>query len=195
MDYMYHGSNIAGITFLEPRSPLHGTDKKVVYLTGSIPYALVYIWDPKHTGYDRKHVTAWLKNGIANYEEQFPDQLELFYRNVSGYLYCIQNSKDCQSVGNRESMFYSEGKVPIDHVVFIADVYEELLKHERSGLFRILRYREQTEKRQGELVDMIAKAIIDNHFYRNDTAQAEFLKKYHVKAWEKAVDTCPAADS
>lgn len=44
---------------LEPFSTLYGTDKKVVYLTGSIPYALVYIWDGNHNNLRKeKHVTA-----------------------------------------------------------------------------------------------------------------------------------------
>lgn len=43
---LYHGSSVADITFLEPRSHLHGSqNEKVVYMSGSIPYALVYIWD------------------------------------------------------------------------------------------------------------------------------------------------------
>lgn len=195
MNYLYHGSNVAGITALEPRSLLHNSDKKVVYLTGNIPFALIYIWDVKHTGYDRKYVTGWLRDGIANYEEQFPDQLELFYKNVSGYLYYIQNSIDFQPVDDRESMFYSEGNASVDHAVFIADVYEELLKYEELGLFRILRYNKQSKKRQDELTDMIAKAIITNNFYPNDTVYAEFMKKYHVRAWEKAVTTCQTTDS
>ncbi len=195
MDYLYHGSSVAGITTLEPHSPLHNSDKRVVYLTGNIPYALIYIWDEKRTGYDRKYVTGWMKDGIANYEEQFPDQLELFYKNVSGYLYYIQNRINFQPVDDRESMFYNEGSVSVDHAVFIADVYEELLKHEKSGLFRILRYKEQSGKRQDELTDMIAKAILKNNFYQNDTVQADFMKRYHHKAWEKAFNAYQTTDS
>lgn len=49
---LYHGSKVADIRSLEPRSKLHGSpEEKVVYLSGSIPYALVYIWDCEKTGY------------------------------------------------------------------------------------------------------------------------------------------------
>jgi hypothetical protein len=68
-EYLYHGSDYSGITELEARSKLHNTDKKVVYLTDNIPYALYYIWDEKHHGYSEKHVTGWIKNGVAYYEE------------------------------------------------------------------------------------------------------------------------------
>ena len=150
MEYLYHGSAVAGITTLEPRSLLHNSDKKVVYLTGNLPFALVYIWDGQHNNFDRKHVSGGIRNGTAFYEEWFPGQLEMFYKNVSGYLYCIQNCIDFQPVENRENMLYSQQDVSVDHAVFIPDVYEEILKYEKSGRFSVLRYNEQSEKRQCE---------------------------------------------
>lgn len=186
MEYLYHGSAVAGITTLATRSLLHNSDKKVVYLTGSLPFALVYIWDGRHNHYDRKHVSGGIRNGTAFYEEWFPDQLKVFYKNVSGYVYCVRNCTDFQPVENRGNMLYSEHDVSVDHVVFIPDVYEEILKYEKSGRFTVLRYNEQTEERQRELVDLMASFILANKFFQDDTAQAEFMKKYFVMAWEKA---------
>lgn len=65
--FLYHGSVSADITELKANSPLHGSDKKVVYLTDNIPYALFYIWDGGHNNYTRKFVTGWIKNKIAYY--------------------------------------------------------------------------------------------------------------------------------
>ena len=98
MEFLYHGSVVAGITTLETRSLLHNSDKKVVYLTGNLPFALVYIWDGQHNHYDKKYVSGGIRNGTAFYEEWFPNQLEMFYKNVSGYLYCVQNCVDFQSI-------------------------------------------------------------------------------------------------
>ena len=186
MEYLYHGSAVAGITTLEPRSLLHNSDKKVVYLTGNLPFALVYIWDVQRNNYDRKHVSGGIRNGTAFYEEWFPNQLEMFYKNVSGYLYCVKNCVDFQPVENRENMLYSEHNVSVDHVVFIPDVYEEMLKYEKTGKFTVLRYNDQPEKRQLELVNLMASFILSNKFFQNDTAQAKFMKKYFVIAWKKA---------
>lgn len=58
-NYFYHGSISADITKLKASSLLYNTNKKVVYLTDNIPYALFYIWDGKHNNYDRKFVTGW----------------------------------------------------------------------------------------------------------------------------------------
>ena len=190
MEYLYHGSTVAGITTLETRSLLHDSDKKVVYLTGNLPFALVYIWDGQHNNYNRKHVSGGIRNGTAFYEEWFPDQLEIFYKNVSGYLYCVQNCIDFQAVENRENMLYSEHDVLVDHVIFVPNVYEEILKYEKSGMFTVLRYNEQSEKRQHELVDLMASFILANKFFKTDVEQAEFVKKYFVMAWKKAENMC-----
>ncbi|WP_291573085.1 hypothetical protein [Clostridium sp. UBA4548] len=185
--YLYHGSDYSGITELEARSKLYNTDKKVVYLTDNIPYALYYIWDEKHNGYSGKHVTGWIKNGVAYYEEQFPDQLKTFYKGVSGYLYCISKNSGIQSVENRECLYYSLKNTVIAKVDYISDVYEELLKYEASGKFKVLRYNEQSKKRQDELIDLIAISIVKSDFFKDNEAKAQFMKKYFVKAWEKAL--------
>lgn len=187
-EYLYHGSVYSGITELEARSKLHNTYKKVVYLTDNIPYALYYIWDEKHNGYSGKYVTGWIKNGVAHYEEQFPDQLKTFYKGVSGYLYCIFKNSDIQSVENRECLYYSLENTVIANADYILDVYEELLKYEASGKFKVLRYNEQSEKRQDELINLIASGIVKSDFFRDNEAEAQFIKKHFVKAWEKAIN-------
>lgn len=185
MEYLYHGSAIAGIRALEARSTLHGTDRRVVYLTDCIPYALFYVWDEKHTGCAGKHVTGWVKGGVAHYEEQFPHQLETFYRGVSGYLYRTPRDVNTHGVEERESLFYREGDAPVD-AEYVPDVYEALLRHETAGELKVLRYTEQTQQRQNELIDLIAEAIVRADFFRNDPSQRAFMERYFSAAWEKA---------
>jgi hypothetical protein len=72
-------------------------------------------------------------------------------------------------------------------VNFILDVYEELLKYEALGKFKVLRYNEQSEKRQDELIDLIATDIVKADFFKGNEAKAQFIKKHFVKAWEKAI--------
>lgn len=184
-DYLYHGSKVKGIEILKANSKLHNSDIDVVYLTGSIPYALFYIWDEKRTGYDGKHVTARIKNGTVYYEEQFPNQMEEFYKNVSGFVYCVPND-GFEPVDDRECMFYSTDDAKPEKTVFIQDVYEELLKYEKSEELKVLRYNEQSAKRQNELIDMITTVILRNDFYKKNKQKARFYKKYFLKAWEQA---------
>ncbi|MDE7233511.1 MAG: hypothetical protein K2N29_00440 [Ruminiclostridium sp.] len=182
---LYHGSIFADLKILKAVSFLHGTDKKVVYLTDNIPYALFYIWDGDHNNYDRKFVTGWIENKIANYEEVFPNQLELFYKGVSGYLYCIEK-KGISSVNERKDMYYSETDIFIDRSFYVPDIYEELMKYEAAGKFKLLRFHEQSEKRQNELIDKYAHLIIKSDFFHNDEAKLKFYRKYLTAAWERA---------
>ena len=104
MKYFYHGSICAGIEQLDARSRLHNTGEKVVYLTDNIPYALFYIWDEQRNEYSGKYVTGWMRDGVAWYEEQFPEQLKTFYKGVSGYLYCIADNSNIFSLSSTAFM-------------------------------------------------------------------------------------------
>ncbi len=187
MKYLYHGSVNPDIEVLEARSLLHSSQQKVIYLTDNIPYALYYIWDAEKIGYSGKHVTGWLKDGVAFYEEQFLGQLEAFYSGVSGYLYCV-NAENAKTVEGREGLFYSTEDLPIEKKCFIADVYQELLKYEAMGEFKVKRFIEQTSERQTELIDLIAQAIKRENCYADDKEHQEFMKKYFSESWEKAVN-------
>ena len=190
MEYLYHGSAVPGIQALEARSILHGTDKRIVYLTDNIPYALFYVWDEGLTGSPVKHVTGWVKGGTAHYEEQFPHQLEQFYRGVSGWLYRTPKG-DAQAVEGREGLFYAEGDAPVE-TAYVPDVYEELLHHETAGELRVLRFVEQTRERQEELAELIAQVILRADFYREDSVQRAFMQKYFTQAWKRAEDGRPS---
>lgn len=187
MEYLYHGSGIAGIRKLEACSRLHGTDRKVVYLTDNIPYALLYIWDEKHNGCREKHVTGGIKNGIVYYEEQFPDQLQTFYRGVSGYLYCVLKTPDTQTVESRECMYYDLTDMAVSHVIDIPDVYESLMKYKASGALKIRRYTQQPAEKQDELIDRMAAVIAENDFFRENEEMERFYKRHFGKAWERAM--------
>lgn len=182
----YHGSAQAGITHLEPHSKLHGEDKTVVYLTDNVPYALFYIWDERITGCADKHVTGVVQNGIAYYEEQFPNQLEAFYNGAAGYLYTFSAPDDIRRMENRHGIFYSEKTVEVAEAIYVPNVYEAMLCEEAAGRLRVLRYNERSQKRQEELIDLLAETITKNDFFCNDSIKATFMKKFFVKAWERA---------
>ncbi len=47
-------------------------------------------------------------------------------------------------------MFYCTSDTKVDKSIYIPDVYDELLKFEADGKLVVLRYNEQSEKRQTE---------------------------------------------
>lgn len=189
-NYFYHGSISSNITELKALSLLHDENKKVLYLTDNIPYALFYIWDGKHNNYDRKFVTGWIKNGIAYYEELFPMQLEIFYKGVSGYLYCVKKIPNILPVNKNDSMYYSEENISIDCAVYIPDIYSKLMEYEALGKFKLLRFNEQPLEKQNELIGKSVDIILKSNFFKNDEPKLNFYKKYFPTAWERAVLLC-----
>ena len=186
MEYLYHGSCMAGITKLQTISRLHNTQELVVYLTDFVPYALYFIWDIEHNLYQGKFVTGSIRDGIAYYEEVFPNQLKELYQGVSGYLYCIEKKDDFQPVVGREGMYCSHKEANIAKVIKIADVYEELLKYEAMGKFIVLRYNEQKEERQRELVEKYANFIKMKNFFQDNENKRGFYQRYLTESWALA---------
>lgn len=183
MEYLYHGSHVAGIKELKAQSKLHGTDKTIVYLTDNIPYALLYIWDAKHNGMSNKHVTAWVKEGITYYEEQFPAQLKCLYSGVSGWLYRIEKNN---AVQHAAGILYCEKDCQIGSAEYIEDVYEQLLQQEKAGTLKVLRYTEQTEARRLELFEKMVVGITRADFYKTNESKRNFMKEHFPMEWEEA---------
>ena len=184
--FIHHGSAIPSLNELKPLSKLHNTEKNVVYMSSSVPYVLLYIWDSVKTQSSRKYVTGWLKDGVAYYEEQFPGQLKAFYEGVRGYVYSVAQSDNVQIVQQREGMFYSELPVSVYCTTEIPDVYQELLRYEREGLFRVFRYEEASAEKQTELTERIATFIAKDGMIDRDDEQSRFMKRYFADAWEQA---------
>ncbi len=183
---LYHGSAVPALKELLPLSVLHGSSEKVAYLSSSIPYTLLYIWDAEKTQYSSKWVTGWVKNGTAYYEEQFPGQLRAFYEGVRGYVYSALKSGYVQSLPHREDLFYSRNPIRVYRVTEIPDVYQALLEYERAGKFHVLRYENASEEKRAELTNRIAAYITENNLPTQDSEESSFMKRYFARAWEKA---------
>ena len=184
---LYHGSHAHGIERLLPYSKLHGTDVNVVYLTDSYPYSLFYIWDSEHNLKKGKHVTAWIRDGIVYYEEQFPRQLEAFYKGVKGYVYVVEDSDEFAEVDERESMWYSEKEACIASVELIEDVYDEIMKCSADGRIKIIPFEEVPAQKIKELHERMASGIVRRGLLRTEKdPEAEFYKRFFPKAWMMA---------
>lgn len=187
---LFHGSFLSGFTILKPMSKSqHHPTEKVVYLTAHRAYALFYIWDAQHNRRNNKWVTCSLKNGIVEYQEQFPNQLVEFYNGVSGYLYTVL--KDNTFIKAPESdMWLSKDDVPIQKTEFIHNVYEEMLRYEQIGKIKILRYTSLSETDKSNLVDrMVGYIMRKNLIAFPECEEAQFVSTYFIEAWEKAISS------
>lgn len=182
---LYHGSAVAELTELQPFSKLHQSEQTVVYLSSIAPYVLLYVWDAEKTGSSRKWVTAWLKDGVVYYEEQFPGQLKAFYDGVRGYIYSVLPDENVQAMPQREDLFYSTTPAKVYRTQEIPDVYQALLQYEREGKCKLLRFEDAAPEKQEELIDRIVTYIRENDLTEQHNEHSYFMRKYFSNAWNR----------
>lgn len=171
----YHCSPTAGITALEPRKPESFDKPSRVYLTTSLPMALMYgIRNFEYTyGYTRK--------GQIYLDEYFPNALESLYRGHSASLYlCAPESVAPTQIPNE---VVSETTVPIVQEIAIPDVYEALLEQQRLGALVIHQYAELTK----DMLDWIRRAEADSIRKKNllhtPGDMATYYKLHYPESW------------
>lgn len=139
------------------------------------------------TGYSGKWVTCALKSGVVHYEEMFPDQLKAFYEGVSGYLYFVEQTSEMERMPeSHEDMFFSKKPVPVGEVVFVEDVYRELLRYEAEGSLVMHRFTEAAEEEQERRIQHMVTGIERDGLINSDSEKARFIRKYFKQAWELA---------
>lgn len=190
MNILYHGSAVPDIQTIKVTSKLHGTDDtKVLYLTDNLPYSLFYIWDANHNIKTGKHITAWIKDGIVYYEEQFKGQLEAFYKGVSGYVYCVEYREHFKPVENRESMYFSEIDSTVFKTIYISDVYSEIMKYANEGSVKIISFDDVSKERITDLYSKISQRIVNSELLSNpNSSDARFYQTFFKKAWDNALN-------
>ncbi len=70
-------------------------------------------------------------------------------------------------------MYYSENYTVVSHAI-----YQELIRFEALGGFKLFRFNEQSEESQNELIDKSAEIIVKSDFFKNDQEKLKFYKKY-----------------
>ncbi len=146
---------------------------------------MLYIWDPIHNLKKGKHITAWIKNGVVYYEEQFPNQLKTFYDGVKGYLYKFPLANDCMQ--NSEGMYYSENSIEILSFEKIENVYSELCEYIQKGDMKIITFNQMTDERREGLHNSITNRIMREKLVENPNSdEAGFYKKYFPAQWQRA---------
>ncbi len=91
------------------------------------------------------------------------------YKNVSGYIYRAKKVTDSGFEINIPDAITSKKSVEVYDVEYVADAYEEILKAEKNGLIKIIRYDDMTDKKKEWLKNIIKeeyKNAIDHPEYR-----------------------------
>lgn len=153
----YHASQIGGLSMLKPHISNHGVS--LVYLSKKRENVLVYLSNAiekycKKTGFahDRNYEKwgpyGFDKEGKQYIEEYYSNALIDTYRNISGYIYRVKSVVDSGFKTNIPDAVTSKEVVEVFDVEYIEDAYEEILKAEKEGLIKIVRFEEMTDKRK-----------------------------------------------
>ena len=151
----YHASQTADIKVLEPKVSNHNTP--LIYFSTKRENVLVYLSNAiekhcKESGFI--HNGKWHKwasygfepDGTLRLDEYYPNAIEDTYKGVSGYIYSAENICEKEDSINISNAVATSKPITVTDVEFIEDVYFEILKAAESGLIKIRRYEDMSDK-------------------------------------------------
>lgn len=176
----YHCSPVQGLRILEPRKPRSFDKPAGVYLTASLPMALMYgVRNFEYTyGYTRE--------GQIYYEEYFPGALEELYRGKWASLYfCEPNTVTISAIPNE---VVSSEAVTVAKEIEIPDVLEALREQERLGNLLIRRFEELSPRMLEWIKKAEAEEIRKRGLIRSGGPMAEYMRKHYPDSWALAME-------
>lgn len=151
----YHASQTADIKVLKPRVSNHNTP--LIYFSTKRENVLVYLSNAiekycKESGFI--HNGKWHKwasygfepDGTLRLDEYYPNAIEDTYKGVSGYIYSAEDIYENEDSINISNAVATSKPVIVTDVEFIEDAYSEILKAAESGLIKIRRYEDMSDK-------------------------------------------------
>jgi len=172
----YHGSPVAGIKTLAP--PPGG----LLYLTNCRAYALFYIRDP-----EVNHVTCGVaRDGVVEYDEQFPGQLRAHYAGRGGWLYACEEDDFAQ--GHSPWIVTAGRAVGVASAEYIPEAHEAIAREIEAGAVRVKRYEDKTEAQKRDITEMTAWVILKNGHLETGTPKARFYERSFPGAWALALE-------
>lgn len=134
MSYVYHGSPIGGLEYIEPKKSIHG--KNWVYATKDKGVALVFLqkWN------DYLFNQSINNNGQQELTERLPNIFEEIYKGKSGFLYYLDSANFSEGQTSFSPEVVSEKREKVLHFEEIKDCYEKLCEMEKNNEIILFRY-------------------------------------------------------
>ena len=163
MDYVYHGSPISGLTYLEPRISTHG--KSWVYATKIKTLAILH--SQKKNDYifnESFHSQIQLE-----LTERIPNALEEIYKGKTGYIYYLSATNFLDGQTSFTGEVVSEQREEVIKCEVIEDTYEKLLELEMRGEVILYRYPNRPDYIPADDSDLIksTKYFLENSKDKN----------------------------
>lgn len=166
----YHASSTKNIKELEPRISNHKVP--LIYFSSKRENVLVYLSNAvekycketnfKHNGiYSKWGPYSFDKEGILCIEEYYPSFLYDTYKGISGYIYMVSEENKLDKLNDIPYAYTSSNNVKVDTFEYIKDAYDEILKAEKEGLIKIIKYEEFIKQKKEWLINIINKEYND----------------------------------
>ncbi len=174
----YHCSPIGGLTLLQPGKPRHFDKDARVYMTTSLPMALMY------GVRNFEYTYGYTKEGQIYFEEYYPDALRLLYAGKSASLYeCAPEVTETTRIPNE---IVSSQPVRILREIRIPDVMEALLEQQRQGALIIRRYEELSPAMKAWIFRAELDEIKKRNLLHVPGPMAEYMKRCYPEVWAAA---------
>ncbi len=136
MNYVYHGSNISGLKFIEPRKSTH--QKKWVYAAKNKCVAALFL--NKGSGdLTTKIKGSGTKKDPIIFVERLPGIFDKIL-NVSGFIYTLKGSSFEEGKTSWPAEVVSDKKTKVISEEKIDNLYDKLKEFEQEGLIKIYNY-------------------------------------------------------
>ncbi len=179
---LFHCSTISGITELKPRVSKRFGGEKVVYLTSSLPMALMYAI----RYFEYTYGYHWIDDKPAGiyYLEYFPNALKELYGGKTAYLYVCENG-DYETT-QKPNEYISRHPVKVLSESVIENVYREFIRMEEGGALEIIRYENATKKTLNWIRKAETEEILKHHLLEKDSDFAMYMKEKYPESWQDA---------
>lgn len=177
MSYVYHGSPIEGLEYIEPKVSTHG--KQWVYATNNKSIALTFL--QKWNDY---LLNQSINNDRHELTERLPNILEEIYKGKSGYIYYLDSTNFIEGQTSFSPEVVSEKREKVMYCEFIEDCYERLLELESTGEIILYRYPDRPNGIPQDDSDLI-KAT---KYFLEHGADKDGLIKYATETHPKLKD-------
>lgn len=152
----YHASQTKNIKVLEPRVSNH--NKPLIYFSDKRENVLVYLSNAiekyckenkfKYEGIYSTWASYGFKNGILQIEEYYPNATYETFKDVQGYIYCVENIPGMNKLDEIPNVFVTSQNTEVILCEFIDDAYDEIMKNVEEGKICILKYEDLEEKKK-----------------------------------------------
>ena len=175
MDYVYHGSPIGGLTYLEPRRSTHG--KSWVYATKNKSAAII------HSQKWNDYIFNESFNNCVSLEltERLPNALEEIYKGKKGYLYYLDSANFIEGQTSFTEEVVSEKTEQILKCEVIEDTYVKLCEMNERKEIILYRYPDRPDYIPIDDSDLIRKTKLILERSQDKRGLIEYVIEKHPK--------------